>query len=225
MQKLELQVDLREARGKGAARKLRANCSIPVIVYGFGSETVSLAVDERALSALMRHGTNQIIDLKGPKGFETRLVLLKESQRDPVTSRVLHCDFYVVNTEQKIDVPVPIRVVGKAKGVEMGGILDVVLREIQVKCLPLAIPDILTIDVSALEVGDARHVSDLEIPPGVELVSEPSQTLVHVVAPRVEEEEVSEEEAAEAAADEAAPEGETAPAAAEAPKAEEGAGE
>jgi len=201
MERLELEVNLREANGKSGARKLRAAGAVPAVVYGGGKNSLALSVDERALGAVLRRGTNQIIDLVGGDGFSGRLVLLKDYQRDPLSRRVLHCDFYEVDTKQKIDVQVPVLVIGKSRGVEQqGGVLDVVQREVEVKCLPLSIPDSLTIDVSELEIGDARHISDLVLPEGVELMTDPGQTLVHVAAPRIEEEPAEEEEAAEGVA-------------------------
>ena len=223
MDRLELEVNLREGRGKGAARKLRAAGAVPAIVYGARKEPISLSVDARALSAVLRRGTNQIIDLRPGEGFEGSLVLLKDTQRDPVTRRLLHCDFYAVDTEQTIDVAVPVHVEGRPTGVELGGILDVILREVEVKCLPLQIPDSLTID-SELMIGDALHVSDLTLPQGLELMTDPTQTLVHVAAPRVEEEPEEEEEVA--IEGEVAPaEGEAPTAEGEAPKREESAGD
>lgn len=197
MERLELEVNPRGVGGKSVVRKLRAQGAVPAIVYGAGKDSVPLAVDERALGAVLRRGTNQIIDLKGGDGFKA-LVLLKEYQRDPISRRVLHCDFYEVDTKQKVDVEIPVHVTGRPKGVEQqGGVLDVVLREVEVKCLPLSIPDSFEIDVSELEIGDALHVSDLVLPEGVDLITDPAQTLVHVAAPRVEE---APEEEAEAAA-------------------------
>ena len=209
MDRLELEVDVREVGKKGASRRLRAAGSIPAVVYGAGAETVPLAVEEKHLAAVMRHGTNQIIDLKGPKGFKDRLVLLKDFQRDPVSYRVLHCDFYTVDTKLRIDVAVPIRVEGRPNGVEMGGILELVLREVEVKCLPLAIPEMVSINVEALEIGDALHVSDLRLPDDVELMTDEGLTLVHVVAPRVEETPEEEEAEGELVEGEAPAEGAT----------------
>jgi large subunit ribosomal protein L25 len=146
MERLELEVNLREATGKSGARKLRATGAVPAILYGGGKDSLALSVDERALGAVLRRGTNQIIDLKAGDGFDGRLVLLKDYQRDPLSRRVMHCDFYEVDTKQTIDVQVPVLVTGKSKGVEQqGGVLDVVQREVAVKCLPLSIPDSLSI--------------------------------------------------------------------------------
>lgn len=230
MDRLELEVIVREAGKKSHARRLRAAGSVPAVVYGAGSETVSLSVEEPKLAAVLRQGTNQIIDLKGTRGFKNRLVLLKETQLDPVTDRILHCDFYTVDTKQRIDVQIPVHVEGRPHGVEMGGILELVLREVDVKCLPLSIPDRVDIDVSNLDIGDALHVSDLVLPDDVELMTDTGLTLVHVVAPRVEEEPAEEEEEGEAAAEGEAAEGEAAEGEAakapseDAPKPEEGSG-
>jgi len=226
MDRLELQVNVREAGKKGHARRLRASGAVPAVVYGSGSETVPLSVAEPKLAAVLRQGTNQIIDLTGPDGFK-RLVLLKDTQLDPVTDRILHCDFYTVDTTQTIDVAIPVHVDGKARGVELGGILELVLREIEVKCLPLSIPERVDIDVSDLDVGDALHVSDLVFPDDVEVVMDLGLTLVHVVAPRVEEEPEAEGEEGEVPAEgEAAAEGEADAASTEAaPKSEEGSGD
>ena len=224
MERLELEVNVRETSGKGPARQLRARGAVPAVVYGGSVAAQSLEVQERQLAAVLRSGANRIIDLKGPDGFENRLVLLKEYQRDPVSQSLLHCDFYNVDTKQQIDVQVPIHIEGKAKGVELGGILEVVQREVLVKCLPLEIPDSLTLDVSDLDVGDALHVSDLVSPPGAEIANEPTQTVVHVVAPRVEEEPEVEGEEVEVEEGAVPAEG-AAPAEGEAPKSEEGSGD
>ena len=224
MERLELEVNVRVVTGKGAARKLRARGSVPAVVYGGGTKTQSLEVKERLLAAVLRSGANQVIDLKGPQGFKNRLVLLKDYQRDPVSQALLHCDFYSVDTTQLIDVQVPVLIEGKAKGVELGGILEVVQREIHVRCLPLEIPESLSLDVSDLDVGDALHVSDLVAPEGSEIVTDAAQTVVHVVAPRVEEEPEAEDEVVEGE-EGAAPADGDAPAEGEAPKSEEGSGD
>ena len=217
MDRQTLEVKPRTTSGKGEARRLRARGGVPAVLYGKGAETEALEVEERHLAAVLRQGANQIIDLHGKDGFKDRLVLLKDYQRHPVSRQILHADFYTVDTQQHLEVDVPVHVEGKAHGVEMGGVLDLVLRELNVRCLPLSIPDSITIDVSALDIGDALHVRDAVLPEGVELLTDPALTLVHVVAPRVEE-EPAEEEAAAAAEGEEAP----APSAeGEAPKAEE----
>jgi len=137
-------------------------------------------------------------------------VLIKEVQRDPITNAPLHADFFALDMTHTIDVEVPIHVTGTAVGVSlMGGILDHVLREIEVECLPGSIPDEIVVDVSALEIGDSIHIRDLVLPAGVELRSDPDLSVVSVVAPKAIEDELPEAEEAAAAA----PEGEEASAA------------
>ncbi len=210
MQRLALEVSAREGSGKGVARKLRASGLVPAIVYGTGLEPVKVQVPARALEGAAEAGANALIELEGVKQLKGKLVLIKESQRDPVSRRMLHCDFYAVDLKRKIHVAVPLRFEGRPIGVEMGGVLEPLLRELEVSCLPLSIPDSIACDVSELQVGSSLRVSDLVLPEEVELLVDESLPVVHVVAPRVEEEEVAAEEEAEAAA-EGAPEGEAAP--------------
>lgn len=196
-----LQIDLRETTGKGVARKLRAAGRIPGVCYGKGQDSVSLAVDPHALRKLLDAsdaGMNTIISLQGGGSLDGTMVLVKELQRDPVRGAYLHADFYTVDIQQRVEVSVPVQLTGKAPGVEAGGVLDQALREIELSCLPLAIPKEIEADVSALELGQSLHVRDLALPEGVELVSDGDLSVVSVVAPMKEEEEaVAVEEGAE----------------------------
>jgi large subunit ribosomal protein L25 len=219
-----LAVEVREASGKGVARKLRAAGRIPGVCYGRNTPSMSVMLDPHALEHLIatsEAGINTLIDLKvdGGGAFDGRKVLVKELQRDPVNGALLHADLFAVDLEQTVTVAVPIHVTGTPEGVKMGGILDQSLRELEFECLPQAIPREISLDVSALEVGQSLHVRDLTLPEGVTLMSDPDLSVVSVVAPAVVAEEVPAEE--EAAAEEAV-EGE-APAeeAAEAEKTEE----
>ncbi len=215
----QLTVEPRAGTGKGYARKLRAAGRIPGVCYSAGARTTSLQLDPVALERLLRKsaaGINTLIDLQGG-GLDGKVVLVKELQRDPVKGDLLHADLYAVDVDKPIEVEVPVHIVGTAVGVTFGGgILDFPLREIAVLCLPRAIPQALSIDVGALQVGDSIHVRDIALPPGVELVSDPNLSVVSVVMPSKPEEEVV---AAEAAPVEGAelPEGGEAPPAAEEP--------
>jgi large subunit ribosomal protein L25 len=216
----QLEVQLRDGRGKGMARKLRATGRIPGVCYGRDTEAVAVSLDARTLERLLATsdaGMNTLIDLIG-QGVESRTVLVKELQRDPVDGRPLHADLYAVDLTRTIVVSVPVHLVGKAMGVELGGILDHSLREVALECLPAAIPKELTIDVSALAVGDTLHVRDIALPEGVELLSDPDLSVVSVVAPAVLE------EAAPAEVVEGAEAVEGAPAEGEAEKKEEAEG-
>jgi large subunit ribosomal protein L25 len=200
MQRLQLDVSIREGRGKGTARKLRAGGTVPAVLYGAKLETTKVSVDGHTLERIVATGANTLLDLQGPKAVKGKLVLIKDVQRDPLSQRLLHCDLFAVDTRKRIDVQVPVHLEGKAKGVELGGVLESPLREVEVSCLPLTIPDAFTVDVSGLDIGEAIRVDQIAIPEGVDVRTDPSQVVVQVVAPRVEAVEAPAEEAAEAEA-------------------------
>jgi large subunit ribosomal protein L25 len=197
MERVGLRVELREGTGKGAARRLRASGRLPAVLYGPRAEPRSLTVSAQELARVLARGANQLIDLRGPE-VGGKLVLVKEYQRDASSLALQHCDFYEVDTRQKIEVEVPLLFEGKPHGVEMGGVLEPVLRELEVSCLPLAIPQSIQVDVSGLEIGQAIHAGEIALPEGVELLTDPALTVVHVITPRVEVEEEAAPEAAEA---------------------------
>jgi large subunit ribosomal protein L25 len=208
-----LGVELRDGRGKGVARKLRASGRIPGICYRRNAESVAVSLDPKELDRLIRNassGINTLIDLKmaGGGDFDGRQVLIKELQRDPISGDYLHADLYAVDLKQTIHVSVPIQITGTAIGVTQdGGILDHATRELDVECLPDAIPEEFAVDVSELEVGDSLHVRDIKVLEGVEILNDPDVSIVSVVAPAVVEEEAPAEEE-EGVEGEAAPEGE-----------------
>ncbi|NNL85142.1 MAG: 50S ribosomal protein L25/general stress protein Ctc [Myxococcales bacterium] len=189
-----LQAETRDEIGKGIARRLRRAGKIPAVFYGRGRDSRAIAIDPRALERVLHtsgSGMNTLIDLT-LSGDES-VVLVKDLQRDPVRGAYLHADFYEVDLNQTVEVTVPIHFLGKAKGVEFGGIVDHPLREIEITCLPRAIPDSIEIDISALEIGDALHVSDLVAPAGVTITSDLEQAIANVMTPIVEEAPAEEE--------------------------------
>ena len=194
-----LSVETREGTGKGAARKLRAAGRIPGNCYGT-KMTQNISVDPKALDRLIKgsaSGMNTLIDLDvaGGGGFHGKKVLLKELQSDPVSNDLLHADFFALDLTHTIDVGVPIRTTGTPVGVSMGGgILDQVLREIHLECLPDSIPEEIFIDVSELDIGMSIHVRDLELPTGVKLLSDSDLSVASVLAPKAAEEEAPVEE-------------------------------
>lgn len=214
VERMALAVDLREGKGKSVTRKLRAQGKVPGVVYGPGIEPTQIVVEDLNLAKVLRGGANALVDLVGAKALEGKPVLVKEVQRDPLSRRVVHCDLYAVNLKARLDVEVPLHYVGTARGVALdGGVLEPLLRVLEVSCMPLAIPESIDIDVSNLGIGDALHVKDLVLPADVVSKIDLETTIVHVVAPRLEE------EAAPAAAEAVPAEGEAAAAAA-APAAE-----
>jgi large subunit ribosomal protein L25 len=187
-----LEVQIRDTSGKGVARKLRAAGRIPGVCYGRGEASVHVTVDPTALRHLLEGsdaGMNTVIHLSA-KGspIDGKLVLVRELQRDPVLGAFMHADFYAVNVKQVVEVKVPIRLTGKARGIDNGGIVDHALRELELACLPLAIPREITVDVSDLDIGSSLHVRDLVLPEGVELRSDLDLSVVSVVTPKAEEE-------------------------------------
>jgi large subunit ribosomal protein L25 len=220
MSETALVVDSRTATGKGAVRKLRAAGRIPAILYGQGKESVPLTIDPRALEKVLRAGgANALLDLtvEGRPELGSPVALVKELQRHPIRGTIVHADLYQVDLTRTVEVEVPVHLVGKAKGIDFGGILEHSLREIALECLPRSIPASIEVDVSNMEVGDVIHVRDLVLPPGVSLVSDPDLGVVHVALPAAEE-EAPVAAAAEGAAAAPAAAGEAAAAAAPAAK-------
>ena len=184
-----LSAEGRDGVGKSVTRKLRASGRIPGVIYGKRREPQSIHLDPVALEKVLRGsgGLNTLIDLS--VGDRTDTVLVKELQRHPVQGAFWHVDFSQVDLSRKITVDIPLHFVGKAHGVEFGGILDHPLREIEVECLPRAIPEFVEVDVSALEVGDSIHVGDLQLPDGVEVMTDGQLPVASVVLPAAEVEE------------------------------------
>jgi large subunit ribosomal protein L25 len=188
MERLELEVSLRDGRGKSFTRKLRMQGMVPAVVYGSGIEPTPIVVESLGLAKILRGGANALVDLKGAKAIEGKPVLVKEVQRDPLSRKVVHCDLYAVNLKARIDVEVPLHFIGIPRGVALdGGVLEPLLRTLEVSTMPLAIPESIDVDVSNLGIGDAIHVRDLVLPADVIAKIDPDVTVTHVVTPRLEE--------------------------------------
>ncbi len=212
----ELAVEVREGTGKGPARRLRASGRVPAVCYGRGAKSLGISLDPLALDQLLKGSTagmNTLIALQVEGGgeYHGKPMLVKELQRNPVSGQILHADLYAVNLQEAIQVSVPIHLEGSPEGVKMGGILDQTLREVDLECMPQAIPEELRLDVSELLVGQSLHVRDLSIPEGATLLSDLDLSVVTVATPAVEEEPVVEEVEGEPLAEgEEAPEAEAA---------------
>ena len=205
MGETSIEVALRDGRGKQSNRKLRAAGRIPAVVYGHGNDPVALSLDPVQLERKIRAshaGMNTLFDLTGEGSVSGRTVLVKSLQREPVRGALVHADLYEISASEKIQVSVPIHLEGEAAGVVMGGLIEHVLRELEISCLPGSIPDEVVANVAPLEVGDSLHVSDLPLPDGVELVTDAALSVVSVILPRAAESqsaEETEEETAEGA--------------------------
>lgn len=188
----------REETGKGAARSLRREGRIPGIVYGHGEESVPVTVDSGELMRLTHAVSieNTIIDLSvedGPDGGAYK-VLVREIQRHPFKREFVHVDFFRVAMDEKIHVDVPVTLTGVPTGVkDKGGVLEHMLRELEVYCLPGNIPEKVEIDVSELDIGDSIHVAEIDLPE-VEVMTDADRSIVAVLAPTVIEEPEEEEE-------------------------------
>jgi large subunit ribosomal protein L25 len=209
---LEIRVDARDKKRKRDAKRLLREGKIPGILYGPKTPAVSLALDKREFSSRVAdlEGSHLVRLKSESSALADKVALVKAMQYHPISGDVIHTDLYEVDLTAKITVNVPLHFVGKAEGVVRGGILQPIVREIEVECLPLDIPAFFDVDVSRLDIGDSVHVEELTIPEGVKAVYESNFPLVAVVPPTVEE-----APAAAAAPVEGA---EAAPVAAEAPK-------
>ncbi|MDJ0876177.1 MAG: 50S ribosomal protein L25/general stress protein Ctc [Desulfobacterales bacterium] len=192
---LNIKANKRTTKGNGPARALRRDGQIPAILYGPGNEPTSIAVDTHELELLLKSSrSGQIFVNMAIDGAGERKALLKELQRHPVSGQYIHADFYEVAMDRKIRVRVPVTTRGKSQGVEMGGMLQIIRRELEVLCLPDDIPEVIEIDITELDMGESVHVEDIPLEGDVEIPHEVNFTILTILSGRkVEEEEVDEE--------------------------------
>ena len=189
----------RENLGKGGARKARAAGRIPAVLYGHGQEPVPVTIQAREFDLALRghRGGNPIVNLAVGGGEYTALI--RAVQYDPLTHDVLHLDFQHISLTETIEVKVAVHLTGLPLGVkDGGGILETILREIEVRCLPTAIPTAIEVDVSHLNIGDSVHVREVTVP-NVTILNDGDETIATVVPPTVMEEKPAEAVVAEAA--------------------------
>jgi large subunit ribosomal protein L25 len=186
----ELSVQHRDALGKGPVRRLRRGGLVPAILYGRGSAPLTLAVSpvevHRALHA--HTGGGVLVNLRVAGETEPRPAVVRDLQFDPVRETLLHVDLQAVRMDEEITVEVPIHVVGEAAGVkEQSGLLALLMRQVEVSCLPSLIPERIDIDVSPLRIYDVLTVADLALPAGVRVTMTPTLAIVTVTPPMAEE--------------------------------------
>jgi large subunit ribosomal protein L25 len=179
----------REKSGKGPARQLRFKGLIPAVCYGPHDKPLHVSIDPNAIKKAIAtpHKFNTVITLQ-VEGGESRTVLFKSYEKDPIDGKILHADFLEVRMDQDVVVNVPVVLVGKAIGVAEGGILQQVARTLPVLCKPGQIPEKIEVDVSALKVTDSLHVSEIKAPEGVKFKARQDQTIAVVAIPEKEEE-------------------------------------
>jgi large subunit ribosomal protein L25 len=203
----KLKASVRNTAGKGSSRTLRREGKLPAILYGSDIESIPLAVDAHDIELLFNKisYSQALINLAVENGssFE-KMVMIKEVQSDPLSRKYLHVDFYEIRMDRKISTTVPVMISGISKGVEAGGTLQIIRRELDVVCFPAEIPDHIEIDISDLDMGDSVHVADIRPEGGIEIPYDVNFTVVTVVSPKAEVERAgeavaaSEEPAAEA---------------------------
>ena len=198
---VKLKAEPRQDVGRSAVRKLKARGFIPAVIYGGNDKPQPLQVSARDINAMMSQasGENVLVELEIGDGGQSRTALVQEVQHSPVGGEIRHVDFHAVSMDQMIEAEVPLEPVGTAVGVKtFGGLLEQSLRALAIECLPGDLPDRITVDVSALNIGEAIHVRDIQLPQGVTAKAQVDLTAFSVVAPVVEEQPVAAE--AEAAA-------------------------
>ena len=205
MKKLTLKAKLREKTGKGYARKLRREGMLPAILYGpHLKESISLEVERKELKDIVSHRSphEQILtlDIANQKANKKWEVIIKSAQRNWLKGGIQHIDFLQVTRGEKLTTTVPLSFVGKTSGEKEGGIVEHLVRAVEVACLPGDIPPVIEVDVTLLDIGDSLRVRDLKVSPEVKVITHPEEIVVSVISPareevvETEEEEVSPEE-------------------------------
>jgi len=210
MAEITLHAKSRTEFGKGASRRIRHGGMVPAIVYGRSEDNIPVSLDPKQIYGVLRSeaGRNTILNLEVEGGGKSD-VILKDWQVDPVSETILHADFQRIAMDKLLRVTVPIAIRGEAIGVKTDeGILELILREVEVECLPGDIPERIECDVSALALHDSIRIGELPSPDKVEILAEADRVVAHVVSVKIEEEEVAEAEEGEAIPIEGADEGE-----------------
>jgi len=197
LEKINLKTKVRTTVGNGPARELRRQGSIPAVLYGSNTESMLLSVSTKALELATKSANiGQLLLNLTIEGDESvaKTAMIKELQVHPLSGNPIHVDFYEVDMKRKINVNIPIVTTGMSKGVEQGGMLQLVRRELEVLCLPNEIPEFIEVDVSDLDIGDSLHVEEIELGENIEMPADVNFTVITVLAPALEEEEEETEE-------------------------------
>ena len=201
MEKRKLKVKLRDRTGKEYVKKLRKNGVLPAVLYGpHLKKSLPLEVDIKELRSFLSQSdkakiiTLEITDQKTDKQHN---VIIKDSQWDLITGDLQHLDFYAVTRGETVTTTVPISFVGKSQGEKIGGIVEHLVRELDLECLPKDLPSIIEVDITPLGLGDSLSVGDVKVPSGIKVLTHPQEVVVSVVLPAKEEVKVEEKEAVE----------------------------
>ncbi len=204
METTTLQAEVRAGRGKGPARRLRAEGKVPGVFYGPGVEPTPLTLSPRELTHALRGERGRNVVFKLSLGGKDELAMVKDLTTDPVTQELLHIDLYRILEDKVLEVNVPFHTHGRSVGVVQGGVLHVTRRVLPLRTIPAKIPVSIDVDVTHLALKDTISVEDIQLPEGVECTLQPKLTLVIVLEPRKATAAEAAEDAAAAAASEAA---------------------
>ena len=195
MQQAKLEAQQRDTFGKQNARELRKEGTIPAVLYGRAQGTLAIQLNARTFKQFLRtYGENVVINM-AISADNTETVIIKEIQRHPVDKHMLiHADFIRISLDEPVTSAVPVILTGSPLGVEEGGTLEFSLRQVTLHCLPVQMPNDLSIDVSQLDIGDAVHVSDLNLDEEIDILDEPERIIAMVSQPRVLLDELTEAE-------------------------------
>jgi len=187
--------------GRSAVNEIKKQGLVPAVVYGGKDKPINLTINAREIGNILAHATSEhfLVDLEIADGGNktNRLALVQEVQHDPIRGNVLHVDFHAVKADEKLHAEIPVVTIGEPAGVKnFGGILEISVHALEVECLPKDLPDVITLDVSALNVGEGIHVKDIKFPEGVTSRVDGDLTVVRVSAPTVEAEPTPSAEAA-----------------------------
>lgn len=194
MRQQDLSVKVREKSGKGASRRIRMTGNFPAVFYGSKTEPFNLEVPAKEFGRILASETGQStllnLNFEGDKA-QKRMAIIKDVQMDPVSDKLIHVDFQELLMDQKMSADIPVKLTGKAKGVELGGTLQPIRRELTVSCLPKDLPTVIEIDVTNVGIGQSIHIDDVELPSGVEVPHDVNFTVAVVLGKKggAEEEE------------------------------------
>lgn len=203
MKFIELAAEKRDKVGKGISRTLRSEKRIPGVIYGKNTEAVNVSVLSKDLEKAIKATDTMEVFIKLEVGSESYQAMLKELQVDILNGKYIHADFLTIENDQVLDFKVPIEVVGEedCAGIADGGILQIVRRELDLRCTVDSMPESIKVDISELGLGESVHIEDLDLGEGIEIFTDVNFTVVNVVAPATEDSSDEEDEDGEVAAD------------------------
>ena len=185
---VSLQAEVRKEATKSDIKQLRAKGKIPAVVYGKKMAATVLTVDLKELQAVLQQNRHAIIDLAISGSTRSQPVMINEIQRDPLNRELYHIDFHQINMDEPIKMVVALEFIGEAVGAREGGIMQIQMHNIEIRCMPSQVPTSIQVEVSSLGLGDNLHVSQIMVPAGIEMKSDPNDIVVTILVPQKEKE-------------------------------------